>query len=30
VLIAAFGFACITGLRLIEERIAPWRRELES
>jgi ABC-type nitrate/sulfonate/bicarbonate transport system permease component len=29
VLIAAFGFACISALRLIEERIAPWRRELE-
>jgi len=29
VIIAAFGFACITGLRLLEERIAPWRRELE-
>ena len=26
---AAFGFVSITALRLIEERIAPWRRELE-
>jgi ABC-type nitrate/sulfonate/bicarbonate transport system permease component len=28
-IIAVFGFLCIAGLRLIEERLAPWRRELE-
>ncbi len=27
--IAAFGFLCITALRWLEERMAPWRRELE-
>jgi NitT/TauT family transport system permease protein len=28
--IAAFGFLCIAGIRWLEERMAPWRRELEG